>query len=84
MKVTKNIQGDLIVKSLDSNPKYREKFVNQAFDVEFTSLSKVVVAQSQAKHDAQMFDTIYQNIKNYLITLDTFIKTLRMLISNCF
>lgn len=77
MDVIKMLQSTLTVQSTDLDPKDREKYLIQAFDVEFTSLSDVVLVQAQAKHDAQIFDTICQNIKNDLGALDARIKELR-------
>ena len=76
MEVIEKIQGDLIVKSIDSDPKDREKVVIQAFDVEFISFSEVAIDQAQEKHDVWMFDIVCKNIRNDLMNLDACIKAL--------
>ena len=47
------------------------------FDEEFTNLLNVAESKAQISHDANLFSTICQNIKNDLISLNTCIKELR-------
>ena len=49
----------------------------KSFDEEFTNLLNVAEAKAQISHDGNLFTTIFQNIKNDLISLDTCIKELR-------
>ena len=48
----------------------------KSFDEEFTNLLSVAETKAQISHDANLFSTICQNIKNDLISLDTCIKEL--------
>ena len=46
------------------------------FDEEFKNLLNFVKSKAHISHDANLFNTICQNIKNNLISLDTCIKEL--------
>ena len=48
----------------------------KSFDEEFTNLLNVAEAKVQISHNANLFSTICQNIKNDLVDLDTCIKKL--------
>ena len=48
----------MTMNSLDHNPKDKAKYMIQAFNAKFTIFSLVTTTQAQAKHDAQLFDTI--------------------------
>ena len=48
----------------------------KSFDEEFTNLLNFVESKAQISHNANLFSTICQNIKNDLISLDTCIKEL--------
>ena len=48
----------------------------KSFDEDFTNLLNFAEAKAQISHDANVSSTIYQNIKNDSVNLDTCIKEL--------
>lgn len=77
MEVTNRLHSTLAVQHIEVDPKQRAHVVLKSFDEEITNLLNVAETKTQISHDANLFRTICQNIKNDLISLDTCIKQLQ-------
>ena len=77
MEVIDRLQGTLTVQHIEVDPKQRRHAVLKPFNEEFTKLLNLVESKAQISHDANLFSTVCQNIKNDLISLDTCIKELQ-------
>ena len=77
MEVIERLHSTLAVQHTEENVEQRIHVVLKSFDEEFMNFLSVVEAKAQILHDANSFSTIYQNIKNDLISLDNCINELR-------
>ena len=76
MEVTDRLHNTLVGQHTKSDLEQRAQAVLKYFDEEFTNSLNVVKPKAQIFHDANLFTTTYQNIKNELVNLDTCIKEL--------
>lgn len=76
MELTDRLHSTLTANHIEADLEQRAKVVIQSFDLEFTNLPTVAESKAQVTHDANLFSTIYQNIRNDLVNLDTCIKEL--------
>ena len=74
MEVTDRLNNTLEIQHIEADPEQRAQEVLKSFDKEYTNLISVVESKAQISHDANLFSTMIQNIKNDLIILDTCIK----------
>lgn len=74
IEVTNKLHSTLTVQRTELDPELRAQAVLKYFDEEFTNLLNVAEAKAQISHNANLFSTIFQNIKNDLVNLDTCIK----------
>ena len=77
MEVTDRLHTTLTVQHTESDLKLRTQELLKSFNEEFTNFLNVAEVKAQISHDANLFSTICQNIKNDLVNLDTCIKELR-------
>ena len=77
MEVTDKLHSTLATKHTKENLVQIEKIVLKYFDEEFIDLLSVAESKAQISHDANLFSTICQHIKNDLLNLDTCIKELQ-------
>ena len=76
MEVIDTLHSTLATKHTEVDPKQRAKLVVKYFDDKFIDLLSVVESKAQISHDANLFSIVCQNMKNDLISLDTYIKEL--------
>ena len=76
MEVFDRLYSTLIVQHTELDPIQRAQLVLKYFHEEFTNFLNVVEVKAQISHDANLFSTICQNIKNNFVNLDTCIKEL--------
>lgn len=77
MEVVDRLHSTLTVQHIEVDLEQREQGVLKSFHEEFTNFLSVLEIKTQISHDANLFSTICQNIKNDLISLDTYINELQ-------
>ena len=76
MEVTDILNNIVAVQHTKVDLEQRAQAMLKSFDEELTNFLSVAEAKAQILHDANLFSTICQNIKNDFISLDTCIKEL--------
>lgn len=76
MEVIDRLHSTVATKHKEVESEQRDKAVVKYFDGEFRDLLSFLGTKAQISHDANLFIIVCQNIKNDLLSIDTYIKEL--------
>lgn len=77
MELIERLHNTVTTEHIEAYLEQREQEVIKSFDLEFTNLLVVEEAKAHVAHDANLFNTICQNIQNDLVNLETCIRELQ-------